>query len=74
MRDKTNIFIKLLDKNAANALNACGFSYTIEKINDNETVYCFEPSTELLKAIQEFNNNCNYEADLVVVEGNTLCF
>lgn len=66
-------FIKLFDENVASALEACGFSYTQERVNGNETVYCFEAGQEVKEALQEMLGATKY-AETVIVEDDTLLF
>lgn len=67
-------FIKLLDERIANALNEGGFSYIKEKVNGNQTVYCFEDSPEIVEAIRTFCNKWNYQETITIVQDSSLVF
>lgn len=67
-------FIKLIDERIANVLNDGGFSYIKEKINGNQTVYCFEESPELAEAIRGFCDKENYQEAIVIVQDESLFF
>lgn len=63
---KRNYFIKLFDERIVNALCAGGFSYTQEKMNGNQTVYCFENSKKLTRTIRKILKEWNYEAPVII--------
>ena len=67
-------FIKLFDERIANALSDGGFSYIEEKVNCNQTVYCFEESPELVEAIRNFCGEQNYQEAIIVVQNGSLFF
>lgn len=71
---KTTKFIKLLDERIASALSNGGFSYIEEKINGNQTVYCFEESPEIVEAIRSFCGEQNYQEAIIVVQDGSLFF
>lgn len=63
-------FIKLFDERIANALSDGGFSYIEEKVNGNQTVYCFEESPELVEAIRGLCGEKNYQEIIIVQDGS----
>lgn len=67
-------FIKLLDEKIANALNGGGFSYIKEKINGNQTVYCFKESPELVSALESVCKGENYQEAIIVVQNESLFY
>lgn len=67
-------FIKLFDERIASALSDGGFSYIEEKVNDNQTVYCFEESPELVEAIRGLCGKQNYQETIIVVQDGSLFF
>lgn len=67
-------FIKLFDERIANALSSGGFSYIEEKVNGNQTVYCFEESPELTEAIRRFCDGENYQQTIIIVQDGSLFF
>lgn len=67
-------FVKLFDERIANALSAGGFSYIKEKVNGNQTVYCFEESSELTEAIRSLCAAENYQEPITIVQDDTLLF
>ena len=73
MENSENKFIKLFDERIANALSVGGFSYTQEKINGNQTVYCFEKCPGVIEVIRSFCDEGHYE-DIIAVEDGTLLF
>lgn len=46
-KDKV-VFLKFMDKEFADQLMDSGFFYTLEKINNNQEVYVFEATDELM--------------------------
>lgn len=71
--EKQKKFIKLFDERIAKALSSGGFSYIQEKVNGDQTVYCFEASPELTEVIRGFCEGRNYE-EMITVEDSTLLF
>ncbi len=71
MADKIK-FIKLLDWKTAERLAVDGFHYTKEKINNNQDVYVFEKSDDLIEKIEELRASA-YESN-VIIEDTTLNF
>lgn len=67
-------FIKLFDERIANTLSEGGFSYIKEKVNGNQTVYCFEESSELIEAIRSFCAEKNYQEAIIIVQDGSLFF
>jgi len=59
--------IKVINPNKANDLVALGFSYIKEKIN-NQDVYVFTESSEILKHLQSNFDKCDFMVE------NTLRF
>jgi len=74
MENSKTKFIKLFDERIANALSDGGFSYIEEKVNGNQTVYCFEESPELIEAIRGFCGEKNYQEAIIVVQDGSLFF
>lgn len=64
---------KFFDKQTAEMLKQGGFCYVEEKINNGQTVYCFEESEELKEIIQCLLNDGKYQ-DVIVAVDNTLHF
>lgn len=67
-------FIKLFDERIANALSVGGFSYIQEKVNGDQTVFCFESCPEVVEAIRSLCNEWKYEEDIIAAEDGTLLF
>lgn len=67
-------FIKLFDERIANALSDGGFSYIEEKVNGNQTVFCFGESLELVEAIRSLCGKQNYQEAIIVVQDGSLFF
>lgn len=72
MCNKIN-FIKIFDEQVAIALSNGGFSYITEKINNNQTVFAFESTPELVEAISTLDSTGQYSR-VVAVEDDTLSF
>lgn len=70
---KTN-FIKLFDERIANALSEGGFSYITEKVNGDQTVYCFEETPELTEALRSLCEAGNYQDAIITVQDGSLHF
>lgn len=59
MEDLKNVFIKILNKEVAQQLVQSGFSYVIERIN-NEEVYVFTADEKLIAELHSnFSKNAN---------------
>ena len=74
MENNKTKFIKLFDERIANALSDGGFSYIEEKVNGNQTVFCFEESPELVEAIRGLCGEQNYQETIIVVQDGSLFF
>lgn len=74
MENNKTKFIKLFDERIANALSDGGFSYIEEKVNGNQTVFCFEESLELVEAIRGLCGEQNYQETIIVVQDGSLFF
>lgn len=74
MENNKTKFIKLFDERIANALSDGGFSYIKEKVNGNQTVFCFEESLELVEAIRGLCGEQNYQEAIIVVQDGSLFF
>ena len=66
-------FIKIFDEQLANAISAGGFSYITEKINENQNVFVFEKSDELVDLIDALIKQKNY-SETIIVEDSKLNF
>lgn len=74
MENNKTKFIKLFDERIANTLSDGGFSYIEEKVNGNQTVFCFEESLELVEAIRGLCGEQNYQEAIIVVQDGSLFF
>ena len=66
-------FIKLFDEQIANALSTGGFSYITEKINENQNVFVFEKSDELVDVLSKLIKQSNY-SQTIIIEDSKLNF
>jgi len=71
--DNTIIFIKITDEKIAHELCKGGFLFTQEKVNDNQTLYCFEKTPELDEAMKALVREGNFQG-IALVEDATLRF
>ena len=46
-------FVKIFDEAAALKLEELGYSYTTEKINKKQKLYCFEATPEFLTVLED---------------------
>lgn len=58
-------FIKILDKEVAEALASGGFSYTKESFNMGETLFAFEETPELNDAIRQLTEGKFSDFDVI---------
>lgn len=72
MCEKKN-FIKIFDEQIAVSLRDGGFSYIEQKINENQIVYAFEETPELMTALGEFFKDGNFQ-EAVYVRDSSLNF
>lgn len=66
-------FIKILDEKVAKLLEGCGFLYVTERINENQAVYVFENTDELMNTIKDIISSSEYSATYICF-GDTLSF
>lgn len=65
-------YIKIFNEEIASKLNAGGFPYVIQKINEGLTSYAFEKTPELMSALIGCLNGCYSEVPYV--EDSSLSF
>lgn len=66
---EVKIFIKVLDEQVAATLVGCGFCYIKQKINEDQDIYAFEETSELLDALQTLYKNDNFERAVYMRDG-----
>ena len=63
--------IKILDEQIAGTLQFSGFSYMKEKINNEQTLYVFEETPELLEILGEIKGEFG---EAVIISDTSLSF
>ena len=63
--------IKILDEQIAGTLQFSGFSYMQEKINNEQTLYVFEETPELLEILCEIKGEFG---EAVIISDTSLSF
>ena len=63
--------IKILDEQIAGTLQFSGFSYMQEKINNEQTLYVFEETPELLEILGEIKGEFG---EAVIISDTSLSF
>ena len=63
--------IKILDEQIAESLQSSGFSYMQEKINNEQTLYVFEETPELLEILGEIKGEFG---ETVIISDTSLSF
>lgn len=66
--------IKIFNKEIASMLMEGGFSYVEEKINDNQHVYVFDYSDELINVINSVVTINNFQEEIIYVVDDKLRF
>ena len=67
------VFISYIDKEVADALEARGFNYIIQKFNGNQVMYTFELNERFIKSFEEAFGEDKRE-EIVCVTSNLLNF
>lgn len=67
------VFISYIDKEVADAMEARGFNYIIQKFNGNQVMYTFELNERFIKSFEEAFGEDKRE-EIVCVTSNLLNF